>query len=82
MNSVSHAHRKRMPRPPRFDKNRNPITYVIATDATGETLYLHRMVYGDIPEGYDVRHKNGDTMNNTQDNLELYKLKERRVNKK
>lgn len=38
-------------------------------------LYLHRYIwmkhYGDIPEGYQIHHKDGDALNNSIDNLEI-----------
>lgn len=76
----------KMPRPPRFDKNHNPLTYAVTEGEDGELIYMHRFLYeaehGKIPEGYDVRHVNGDTMLNIEENLELYKIPARRLKRK
>ena len=47
----------------------------IQTFCGGETIFVHRLVwmyvYGEIPDGYDINHKNGDKSDNRIDNLEL-----------
>ena len=72
----------KMPPPPRFDKNHNRLTYAVTEGEDGELIYMHRFIWGDIPEGYDVRHIDGDTLNNTDENLELYKIPARRLKRK
>lgn len=41
----------------------------------GKKTHLHRVVYlrevGDVPSGYDVHHRDGNTLNNSPSNLEL-----------
>lgn len=44
-----------------------------------EPIYAHRLVYktfvGDIPQGYDIHHKNGNSKDNRVENLELINCK-------
>ncbi len=44
--------------------------------SNGKRSYIHRDVYeyyfGEIPDGYDVHHKDGDRSNNDIGNLEIY----------
>ncbi len=77
---------QKMPPPPTHDAKGNETVHAVVEDRDnpGELLYLHRLVWtnahGDIPHGYDVRHKNGDTLDNRRKNLELYKLPSKDIN--
>lgn len=46
----------------------------------GETILVHRLIweehYGEIPEGYEIHHKDGDKHNNRIWNLECISNKE------
>lgn len=68
-----------MPPPPPRGKNGASLSYVIGEKEDGTLFYVHRLVYelghGPIPQGHDVRHKNGNTLDNRCSNLELYSLK-------
>ncbi len=54
--------------------------YLFRENGRAYTIPEHRLVYawfiGDIPANYDVDHIDGDTMNNSLDNLQLLTRKE------
>ena len=55
-------------------------SYLFHENGKAYTISEHRLVYAwfkdDIPEKYDVDHIDGDTMNNSLDNLQLLTRKE------
>lgn len=65
----------------RFIGNMHPKGYICSTltgdDGVQYPIKFHRFIWecanGDIPEGYDIHHKNEDKLNNSISNLELMK---------
>tara|TARA_R100001460_G_scaffold99178_1_gene142357 strand:+ start:1049 stop:1645 length:597 start_codon:yes stop_codon:yes gene_type:complete len=49
----------------------------------GRLQYVHRLIYetfvGDIPEGYEIDHKDGDTTNNDISNLQIIKPRDNKL---
>lgn len=56
-------------------------TYEPRADGTRKTAYLHRLIL-DAPEGREVDHKDGDTLNNVRSNLRLALHSDNMRNKK
>ena len=63
----------------RFIGNMHPKGYITSTltddDGVQHSIKFHRFIWecvnGEIPEGFDIHHINGDKMNNSINNLEL-----------
>ena len=63
----------------KFIGNKHPKGYIYTTltgdDGKQYSIKFHRFIWecsnGDIPEGFDIHHINGDKMNNSINNLEL-----------
>jgi len=58
--------------------SRNYLHFMLNGNGQKRQVYAHRLVWetfvGDIPQGYDIHHKNGNTKDNRVDNLELIDL--------
>ena len=51
--------------------------YAYSTDENGKVIFLHNLIWelhhGPIPQGYQVYHINGNTLDNRSDNLDIMK---------
>lgn len=70
----------------KYAKNLDYYAVSFCADLKVKTLTLQRLVYvyfkGDIPDGYEIDHKDCDRLNNKLDNLDLLTVKQNRQNKR
>ena len=59
----------------KYGKNREYVFYDLYFNGKQRKIYLHNIIYawykGKVPLGYEVDHLDGDTFNNSPENLEL-----------
>ena len=59
----------------KYGKNREYVFYDLYFNGKQRRIYLHNIIYawykGKVPLGYEVDHLDGDTFNNSPENLEL-----------
>lgn len=55
----------------RISKKRNKLYVVTGSFKKGTMMYLHELIYGDNPDGLEIDHIDGDSLNNRKSNLRL-----------
>lgn len=57
-------------------------TFTAARGGGGRFILMHRLIIGDIPEGLEIDHINGDSLDNRRENLRICKHSQNRKNNK